>query len=228
VSCNDGGGGGGGLYGGGGGGAGAAGAQGTGGGGGGSSGFKSGTTNTSISTSTTTTPSITITYLPALTITKGGTGVGTVSSAPAGVNCGTACQHNFQAGTVVTLTAKPAGGSVFAGWSGACKGTGTCKVTMNASNGVKATFTKVIPPPNTTITGVSTSSAKRRATFDFSGSGGVGRLHFQCMLDSGGWKTCASPKTYPGLSRGRHTFQVRAIDSRGKADPTPAKLAFTI
>jgi len=30
------------------------------------------------------------------------------------------------------------------------------------------------------------------------------------------------------LKRGSHTFQVRAIDARGRADPTPAKLAFKI
>ena len=45
----------------------------------------------------------------------------------------------------VTLTAVPAAGSIFAGWSGACAGTGTCAVTVNTATGVTATF-KVGPP----------------------------------------------------------------------------------
>ena len=128
---------------------------------------------------------------------------------------------------MVALIATPASGSVFAGWSGACTGTGACEVTMNADTSVKAKFT-VIPAPDTIITAVHTSSARRKASFDFTGSGGVGALHFQCMLDSGEWKSCTSPKAYTGLSRGSHTFRVRAIDTRGKVDPTPAKRSFTI
>jgi hypothetical protein len=163
-----------------------------------------------------------------LTVSHSGSGGGAVSSADGTIECGATCSHAYAAGRAVTLAAKPASGSQFTGWSGACTGTGLCTVTMNADKSVTATFTKIIPPPNTTITGVSKSSALRRATFDFKGSGGLGALHFQCMLDSGGWKSCTSPKNYTGLSRGSHTFQVRAIDSRGKADPTPAKRTFTI
>jgi hypothetical protein len=171
---------------------------------------------------------ITITYAPGLTVAKGGRGAGTVTSSPVGISCGTACQHTFQAGTVVTLTEKPARGSRFVGWSGVCQGTGTCKTTINGNSNVNATFAKIIPPPGTTITGMKTSSAKRKATFDFKGSGGVGALHFRCKLDSRGWKSCSSPRAYTGLSRGSHTFQVRAVDARGKTDPTPAKRTFTI
>jgi YVTN family beta-propeller protein len=47
----------------------------------------------------------------------------------------------YNAGTVVTLTPVPAAGSRFSGWSGACSGTGTCSVTMNAAKSVTATFT---------------------------------------------------------------------------------------
>jgi hypothetical protein len=45
-------------------------------------------------------------------------------------------------GTVVTLTARVTGNRVFAGWSGACTGTGTCTVTMNADKAVTATFNR--------------------------------------------------------------------------------------
>jgi hypothetical protein len=41
------------------------------------------------------------------------------------------CSHVYASGTVVKLTAKAASGSLFAGWSGPCAGTGACDVTMN-------------------------------------------------------------------------------------------------
>jgi subtilisin family serine protease len=77
-----------------------------------------------------------------LTVTKGGAGTGTVTSSPAGIDCGSTCSHSFDAGTSVTLTATATAGSSFAGWSGGgCSGTGTCQVTMNAATSVTATFT---------------------------------------------------------------------------------------
>lgn len=68
-------------------------------------------------------------------------GSGTVTSDPSGISCGTACDADFQGGSVVTLTATPAGGSTFTGWSGAgCSGTGSCIVVMNADQTVNASF----------------------------------------------------------------------------------------
>jgi subtilase family serine protease len=75
-----------------------------------------------------------------LTVTTSGNGAGTVSSNPAGIDCGSICSHSYTAGTSVTLTATPASGSVFSGWSGACSGTGTCGVTMSQARSVTATF----------------------------------------------------------------------------------------
>ncbi|TAK09640.1 MAG: HYR domain-containing protein [Candidatus Manganitrophaceae bacterium] len=74
-----------------------------------------------------------------LTITQSGTGSGTVTSSPAGINCGATCSASFAAGTTVTLTAAPAAGSIFAGWSGAAD----CAdgvVTMNVNVACTATF----------------------------------------------------------------------------------------
>ena len=88
--------------------------------------------------------SVTATFAPsfALTVTKAGTGSGTVTSSPAGIACGATCATTFASGAVVTLTATPAAGSRFAGWSGTggCTGIGTCTLTMSAAKAATATF----------------------------------------------------------------------------------------
>ncbi len=76
-----------------------------------------------------------------LTVATSGNGSGAVSSKPAGISCGATCSHTYITGTTVTLTATPASGSVFSGWSGACSGTGGCSVTMSQAQSVSATFT---------------------------------------------------------------------------------------
>jgi hypothetical protein len=78
-----------------------------------------------------------------LTVTKAGTGSGTVTSDPPGINCGTTCTATFLRGTVVTLTATPASGSTVSSWSG-CDFVSTdnrqCTVTMNSNRTVTVTF----------------------------------------------------------------------------------------
>ncbi len=82
----------------------------------------------------------------ALSVTSAGTGTGTVSSSPTGISCPSTCSANFNSGTVVILTAVVGSGSTFAGWSGACTGTGTCSVTMSAAKAVTATFNSTSSP----------------------------------------------------------------------------------
>ncbi|MBK6790656.1 MAG: hypothetical protein IPG77_24365 [Betaproteobacteria bacterium] len=92
-----------------------------------------------------------------LTVTKAGTGSGTVTSSPSGINCGTTCSASFALNTSVTLTAAPASGSTFGGWSGACTGTtSTCVVSMSTARTVTATF--VGGPPTLTVTKAGTGS----------------------------------------------------------------------
>jgi pimeloyl-ACP methyl ester carboxylesterase len=74
-----------------------------------------------------------------LTVTLSGSG--TVTSSPEGLACPGKCSAAFASGTKVTLTPSAALGYKFTGWSGACSGTGTCVVTMNAAESVTATFT---------------------------------------------------------------------------------------
>jgi hypothetical protein len=92
------------------------------------------TANTSITATftTTTTP---------VTLAVNRIGNGTVTSSPAGINCSTDCSEAYAPGTNVTLTATPASGSTFAGWSGGgCSGTGNCVLNLNTATTVTATF----------------------------------------------------------------------------------------
>ena len=76
-----------------------------------------------------------------LIVTKSGFGSGTVTSSPAGINCGTACASNFVSNTTVTLTATPAVLNTFTGWTGCDAVSGsTCTVQMSAAKSVSASF----------------------------------------------------------------------------------------
>ena len=50
---------------------------------------------------------------------------------------------------------------------------------------------------------------------------------FQCKLDKGAFKSCASPSKLK-VKRGRHTFNVRAMDADGNVDPTAAEDRFRV
>src|SRR5580698_8804471 len=75
-----------------------------------------------------------------LTVNSVGTGAGTVTSTPVGLDCPGSCTANFPKGTAVVLTPTPEAGNTFAGWSGLCTSTGTCKLTLQASSTVTPTF----------------------------------------------------------------------------------------
>ena len=92
-----------------------------------------------------------------LTVSLAGTGSGTVSSSPAGINCPSVCSANFTSSQLVTLTAAANSGSTFAGWSGACSGTGTCSVSMTSSQAATATFTAIAGTPVVTLSATSLS-----------------------------------------------------------------------
>jgi YVTN family beta-propeller protein len=88
------------------------------------------------------TKSVTATFtLKQFALTLATVGSGTITANPSPVN------GTYGAGTVVALTAAPASGSQFSGWSGACSGTGACSVTMDAAKSVTATFAALPPPP---------------------------------------------------------------------------------
>ncbi len=86
--------------------------------------------------------------------------------------------------------------------------------------------------PETSITGhPNATTTNTDATFTFTGSDDgttPAGLTFQCKLDAGSFEPCASGKSYPGLTVGQHTFQVRATDAAGNTDGSPASHTWEI
>jgi virginiamycin B lyase len=130
-------------------------------------------------------PSFTLSVAPA------GSGAGTVTSNPSGINCGATCNASYLVNTQVTLTAAAAAGSTFAGWSGGgCSGILTCTVTMSANTTVTATF----------VQNVATNVALYAAVLPLSRSvevGGVPATAFATILNAGPGKasTCTIAPT---------------------------------
>jgi hypothetical protein len=82
-------------------------------------------------------------------------------------------------------------------------------------------------PPDTAIDSGSTGTVgQSSATFAFHGSDANDT--FQCSLDGAPWVACKSPQQYTSLADGTHTFQVRAVNSAGEVDPTPAEASWTV
>jgi hypothetical protein len=75
------------------------------------------------------------------TLTVAVTGEGSVSSAPAGIDCGADCSEAYTFGADVTLTATPDRSGVrFYRWGGACDGLVDCTVSMTEARHVTAEF----------------------------------------------------------------------------------------
>src|SRR5829696_5540322 len=96
------------------------------------------------------------------------------------------------------------------------------------------TFTTAAPPADTTppdttiVSGPSGSVKSRDAKFTFS-STEPSNATFQTRLDGGPWELgTATSKTYSQLPNGTHTFNVKATDAAGNADPTPASRTWKV
>ncbi len=90
-------------------------------------------------------------------------------------------------------------------------------------------FTVDTIAPQTTIdSGPSGLTNDASPSFAFSSEAGAS---FECRLDStqeADFDPCTSPQPYSSLAQGAHTFEVRAVDPAGNADPTPASRSFTV
>jgi hypothetical protein len=87
-----------------------------------------------------------------VTLTVQVSGAGTVSSLPAGIDCGSTCSALFAPG-VVTLSAVAGSGQRLESWGSGCAGTGACTLTMTGDQTVSATFGPVpvfVETPTTT------------------------------------------------------------------------------
>jgi uncharacterized delta-60 repeat protein len=74
--------------------------------------------------------------------------------------------------------------------------------------------------------GPSGTSAQASATFGFTSPDADAT--FECSLDSGAFAACVNPATFSGLAEGSHALQVRARNTAGSVDATPASRSWFI
>ena len=101
--------------------------------------------------------------------------------------------------------------------------------TAGNSDATPASFTWTVDSlaPNTTISASPTNpSSSTGATFAFTST--ETPASFSCKLDGAAFAVCTSAKSYTGLAQGSHTFQVKASDTAGNTDATPASLTWTV
>jgi RHS repeat-associated protein len=96
--------------------------------------------------------------------------------------------------------------------------------TAGALNNFRAGAIDILAP-ETSITSGPSGKTSDEVTFKFTSpdSGAA----FECSMDSGAYSACTSPKEYT-LTDGSHTFRVRAVDTAGNQDATPAERSFTV
>lgn len=170
-----------------------------------------------------------------LTVSLAGSGTGTVTGSS--ISCPGSCTHSYPVGTSVALTARPAGGSRFTGWSGACTGDAACTVAMSSDRSVVASFARGSAPTRPShieVTKARINATRHTASFSFTASGA---RSFQCELIPPAKKghkkakvtfsSCRSPKTYRHLKAGKYTFKVRGVNSSG-VERNPATRTFKI
>jgi parallel beta-helix repeat protein len=96
-------------------------------------------------------------------------------------------------------------------------------------------LTDTVEPDTTIGSGPTNPTTSTSATFTFSATDAIAQqdapsvvASFECALDTPTFTACTSPKSYSGLAVGSHTFQVRAIDTSGNVESTPASFTWTI
>jgi len=153
-----------------------------------------------------TTVAATFTAFPKLSVAVTGNGSGVVRGA--GISCPSTCSTSVSPGTVVTLSATFAHGSVFAGWSGGnCTGTTTCRLTLTTDTSVGAAFNQ--PPACTLKSQHNVSRAKRRRV-----RGGTLAVTIRCDQSAAIKLTATLRERHRQRSGGRATsrsFAVRPV-----------------
>ena len=168
-----------------------------------------------------------------LSVSKTGTGSGTVTSSPAGISCGSTCSHAFNYNTSVVLTAAPAAGSKFSGWSGSCTGTGTCTVIMSAAKSATANF--LLPPGAFAKTAPANGAAYRPISLKLSWAASTGATTYYYCIDTSNDNKCTTwinngaltSKTLSGLvANTTYYWQVKAVNSAGTTYANGSSTAF--
>jgi uncharacterized repeat protein (TIGR01451 family) len=155
-----------------------------------------------------------------LTVIKSGSGSGTVTSAPAGINCGGTCSATFNNGTNVTLTAAAAGGSNFTSWSGCDSTSGViCNVTINSGRSVTAQFD--LPAPTVTVSVPATAPINTNFTVSWTATnasgGSVVSSSFPCGSGPGPGSAQVSGSTSVSCATtGSKTFTIIVQNSVGQ------------
>ncbi|MDP3237957.1 MAG: fibronectin type III domain-containing protein [Myxococcales bacterium] len=150
-----------------------------------------------------------------LSVVKTGTGMGTVTSVPAGISCGTDCSETLPAGTMVVLTAAPATGASFMGWTGCTSTTTTsCTVALASTRTVTAAFGLLAGSLM-----VSAPAASTTGTFSVSWSCGSGACGTPYTLEEDPTGSFISPSTvvvsaattqgFMNKADGRYCYRVR-------------------
>lgn len=174
------------------------------------SGGCSGTSSCLVTVASATSVTATFTLVPeTLTVTRRGDGTGTVTSSPAGLDCGTSCTRSYDYDSSVTLTASPAPGSAFVDWTGDCTGSSTCLVAMTAAHSVTASFVKDCVVPK--LRGKRLKAARRAIKAHDCSLGKIGRAYSKKVKK--GRVISQRPKPRKLL---RHGAKVRLTVSRGK------------
>jgi len=166
-----------------------------------------------------------------VSVSKSGTGSGSVTSSPRGIACGATCSDEFGSGLQLALIATPNTGATFGGWgSGPCHGQGsTCLFTPTTTVAIAATFTDITPPTTTPpLTGLRSGTTLGSyylpgiVTWRAADSGGSGLASYDVArsLNGGAYTLIAtgltSPRLNVRLSFGySFRFEVRAHDHAG-------------
>ncbi len=135
-----------------------------------------------------------------------------------GIDCPGSCTVTYARGSTVTLVAEPAAGSRFAGWTGACSGTGTCSLVMSADRSVGATFLAGSSPPppalrTCRISQLRLSVARRRAA--------AGHRVWSLAFQNTSTARC-SLQGFPSVQlMGRHGGTIKDGVHRTKGVPAP-------
>jgi hypothetical protein len=149
-----------------------------------------------------------------LTLNLTGSGTGTVKSTKAGIECSTSCSPSLAAATKLTLSATPTAGSSFSGFSGACSGAKTCKVSMSEARSVTATFNK-IPTP---LPGIVSIAAKAKV------KGGRALIRVSCAA---GVSSCRGALKLTAKIKGKATAIGAATFSLAPGSATTLKVTLS-